>query len=411
MVARMLVASLSIGAVLGEVQHVPVPEFEINLDTRPEDRFNEVLTHFAEPLKAFTDFLHAGSTTLKLLADAVVAARGREDDELMRELTGIHRVTGIGKNELHTMQMLYELNTIMIPIVNFTGSTGSLEMDLIQKLAAELSPQLAVPEPLHVGCTGIIATSDDDGTVYHARNLDFSFAEYLQPMTYTGIFTKGGQEVFRAQTIAAYSALLTGMRKGPNGYTVEINTRFGDHIGANVDLVENIFTKKAPLSGWTKRKILENHDNYEDAVQAFSTLPYAAPEYNIVSGVKKGTILARNPDGVAYQLPLDESSKKYIIMTNFDYIWGDIKEVFDPTGGKGIFHPRRKPAEKLLDNADSMTPELMWDVINDFEVMAKDTIFQVMMNVETGMWNASLPYCTKCGVESSIWNTPQPALV
>jgi hypothetical protein len=285
-------------------------------------------------------------------------------------------------------------------------------MDLIQELLGELPSNLKVPEPFHVGCTGIIATSDEDGTVYHARNLDFSFAEYLQPMTYTGIFTKGGAEVFRAQTIAGYASILTGMRKGPNGFTIEINTRFPDHFGGNSEMIKNVFTNKITPSGFTKRKILEDHDNYEDAVEAFSTTPYCATEYNIISGVKKGTILGRGADGLAYQLPLSESGKKYIIMTNFDYIWGDIREIFDPTGGNGIFHPRRKPAEDLLDNADSITGELLFDVINDFAVMAKDTIFQVIMDVETGLWNASLPECAKCGTpENSIWQPTNAALV
>lgn len=347
---------------------------------------------------------------MKAIANAVVLKRGRETDELNREINGFHKHTGIPKNELHAMQLLYELNTLMVPIVNFTH--GSADMDLIQELLGEVSSNWEVPEPLHVGCTGIIATSDEDGTVYHARNLDFSFAEFLQPMTYTGIFTKSGSEIFRAQTIAGYSSILTGMRKGPNGYTIEINTRFTDHVGGNSEMIKNVFTNKITPSGFLKRKILETVDNYEDAVEAFSTTPYAATEYNIVSGVKKGTILARSPDGLAYQLPLSESGKKYIIMTNFDYIWGDIKEIFDPTGGKGIFHPRRKPAEALLDNADSMTPELLFNVINDFEVMAKDTIFQVIMDVETGLWNASLPNCTKCAMpQGSIWRPTEPALV
>jgi len=221
-----------------------------------------------------------------------------------------------------------------------------------------------------------------------------------------GIFTKGGEEIFRAQTIAGYAAILTGMRKGSNGYTIEINTRFPDHWGGNKEMIANVLSNKIAPSGFTKRKILDTVDNYEDAVVAFSTTPYASTEYNIVSGVKKGIIIARNPEGVAYTMPLDKSEKKYIIMTNFDYNWGDIRERFDPTGGDGIFHPRRKAAEAILDNADSMTPELLWTVINDFEVMAKDTIFQVIMDVETGLWNASLPACTKCG-----WNATQPAVV
>lgn len=407
MVRCLLVASLSIVAAFG-VDRVPVPEFEINLELEPEDRFTEVLTHFNTPLQKFASHLHADSSALKAIATAVAVKRGRENKEFNRELNGFHKVTGIAKNELHLIQFLYELNTLMVPIVNFTH--GSADMDFIGEILGEVSQAWTVPEPLHVGCTGIIATSDEDGTVYHARNLDFSFAEYLQPLVYTGIFNKGGSEIFRAQMIAGYSAIITGMRKGPNGYTLELNTRFTDHVGGNTEMLKNLFTNKHELSGWSKRKILENIDNYEDAVEALSTTPYASTEFNIVAGVKKGTILARNPEGLAYQLPLTESSKKYIIMTNFDYIWGDVKEIFDPTGGKGIFHPRRKPAEAILDNADSMTPEVLFNVINDFEVMAKDTIFQVIMNVETGLWNASLPFCTSCGVEGGIWPT-QPALV
>jgi hypothetical protein len=405
---RFLVASMSIGAVLS-ANRVPVPEFEINLDLEPEERFTEVVTHYKPLLEKFVDHLNGNHSILKKIADVVVLKRGSEIDELQREINGIHKVSGIPKNEIHALQLIYELNSLMVPVVNFTH--GSADMSLIQTMLGEMSSHWAVPEPFPVGCTGIIATSDEDGTVYHARNLDFSFSEYIQPLVYTGIFTKGGSEIFRAQTMGGYTAVLTGMRKGPNGYTMEINTRFTDHVGGNSEMIKNVFTNKITPSGFLKRKILETADNYEDAVEAFSTTPYGATEYNIVSGVKKGTVLARNPEGLAYQLPLSESGKKYIIMTNFDYIWHDVKEIFDPTGGKGIFHPRRPAAEALLDNADSMTPELLWSVINDFEVMAKDTIFQVIMDVETGLWNASLPECTKCGTpEDSIWHD-QPSVV
>jgi len=363
-----------------------------------------------EPLQNFAKFIHADGSVVKAIAEAFVLKRGREETELQREINGIAKHSGIPKNEIHVVQFLYELNTLMVPIVNFTH--GSADMDLIQELVGELPSNLNVPEPFHVGCTGIIATSDEDGTVYHARNLDFSFAPYLQPMIYTGIFTKGGSEIFRAQNIAGYAAVLTGMRKGPNGYTIEINTRFPDHWGGNKEMIQNVLTNKIAPSGFTKRKILEEQDNYEDAVEAFSTSPYIATEYNIISGVKKGTILGRSADGLAYQMPLSESGKKYIIMTNFDYNWGDIREIFDPTGGDGFGHPRRKPAEAMLDNADSITSDLLFNVLNDHAVMAKDTIFQVIMDVETGLWNASLPQCTKCSTpENSIWRPTNAALV
>jgi len=291
-----------------------------------------------------------------------------------------------------------------VPLVNISGFGPGMGLEDVAGLLESAKPSRKhhMLLPPHVGCTGIIATDDEDGTVYHGRNLDFSFAKYLQAMAYTGIFNRNGEEVFRAQTIAGYSSILTGMRKGPNGYTIEINTRFADHVGGYREALHHLFSDKRNISGWIKRKILENIDNFEDAVEAFSTTPYPASEYNIVSGVRKGVILARNPDGLAYKLSLNKSDKRYIIMTNFDYPWHDIKEIFDPTTVKGIFHPRRKAAQQILDDVSVLTPELIFDVLNDDGVMAKDTIFQVIMNVEKGFWNASLPACVDCGRDELV---------
>ena len=61
----------------------------------------------------------------------------------------------------------------------------------------------------------------DNNTVYHARNLDFSPVPYMTKLVATGIFTKGGKEVFRSQIVAGYAQLITGMRKGPNGFAIE----------------------------------------------------------------------------------------------------------------------------------------------------------------------------------------------
>jgi len=404
MVSRLLSLSLGVVTAVSTGPRLPVPEIEVNLDLAPDQRFNKVIEVFKEPLNNFANHLHANNFLVREIAHAVAKKRGTENDELDGEIRGIAKAAGIHRDEIHAMQLLYELNSLMVPITNFTGA---FDFDRVSRLMEDADDKAKSAResgsfPITFGCTGIIAHDDEDGTVYHARNLDFSFANFLQPMSYTGIFTKNGSEVLRAQTIAGYASILTGMRKGPNGFTIEINTRFTDHWGGNKEMFHNVFTEKRDPSGWTKRKIMENNDNYEDAVEAFSTAPYGATEYNIVAGVGKGTILARNPDGLAYQLPLSESNKKYVIMTNFDYIWHDIKEQFDPTGGDGIFHPRRPAAEKLLDAADVITPELLFSVINDHTVMAKDTMFQVIMNVETGLWNASHPACTKCGRDAQV---------
>ena len=77
--------------------------------------------------------------------------------------------------------------------------------------------------------------------------------------------------------------------------------------------------------------------------------------YAIVSGVKKGAILSRNPDGVAYTQTLGgpnfHQPPEYVIITNWDFFFHDIRELFDPTGGKAFPAPSRRVAAQTILNA------------------------------------------------------------
>jgi len=84
-------------------------------------------------------------------------------------------------------------------------------------------------------------------------------------------------------------------------------------------------------------------------------------------------------------------------MTNFDYIWHDIREHFDPTSTAGFGKSRRVGAQKILDKTDVITPQVLFDAINNPVTLAKATIFQAVMSVENGLWNVSLPACQECG--------------
>lgn len=362
-------------------QRRSVPEFEINLDAAPEQRFAEVTRHFQSSIQAFWH----GFWDNIIAKDAFIGLtkrRGLETEELQKEIEGIANITGLPLYGIHAFQLLYELQTLMVPIENIT---------------------IPWKGP---GCTGILAVNKEDGMVYHARNQDFAPATYMQNLIYTGIFTRGGREVFRGQMVALYAFPLTGLKKGPNGFSTETNTRYTDHVHGNAELWKNLLGERRPLNGWTIRKILEESADYEAAVQAASSKTLTATQYLVIGGVRKGTILARNPDNLAYQLTLGKRSylcrDDYIIMTNFDYVFHDVREWFDPTGGHGIGHPRRVAAQKLLNQSGHLTPDVLWSTINDKGVMAKDTIFQALINVETGSWNVSLPACTECGRNEPI---------
>jgi hypothetical protein len=88
-----------------------------------------------------------------------------------------------------------------------------------------------------------------------------------------------------------------------------------------------------------------------------------------VSGVQKGVILAKDPDTVAHTQTLGRPNwgqrDDYIIITNFDFYWDDIRENFDPTGGclplggapHGCYN-RRVTAQRMLNATaqGSITP-------------------------------------------------------
>lgn len=381
-----------------------VKEYVINLDLEPEVRYAELLPEFNSTVWGFWDKYFAHDKVLRDALYLITDIRGKETDEMQREIQGLSEASKLPLKFVQAVQMLYELQTLMVPIVNFTSlanhgidATNGTLVNEIPKAWKALS-HIPWRGP---GCTGIIATNKADGTVNHARNLDFTPVPFMTNLVYTGIFKKGGNEIFRSQMIAGYTQVITVYKPGKNGFAIERNTRYTNHVGGNEDMLKHLLGGR-PLNGWTLRKIAENAADYEAAVQSISTSPYVSTEYAIVSGVKKGTIISRNPDSVAHTQVLGrpegnfEEPADYIIMTNFDFFWHDVREYFDPTGTKpgGIFHPRRKMAQTILnatlDSGAPLTAEVLFNVINAPGVLA-DTIFQAVINVEKGIWNVSQP--------------------
>lgn len=121
----------------------------------------------------------------------------------------------------------------------------------------------------------------------------------MSKLVYNGVFIKNGKELFRSQMIAGYTMVITAIKMGGNGYAIERNTRYSDHFGGNKEMFNGLESGKQ-LNGWVLRKILETQNTFEDAVKSIKNSPYVCTEYNIISGVKKGLIIARNPKNVAH---------------------------------------------------------------------------------------------------------------
>jgi len=379
--------------------HAAVPQFTINLDLAPADRFTALIPHFNASVWAFYNQYFAHDPVLRGALYHLTAKRGPEQDaEQQQEIEGMAKASGLPLEFVQGVQMIYELQTLMVPVVNFTHRLD-LASEEDRSTPEEYRPLERLPWT-GPGCTGIIAKAKDASgkqSVWHARNLDFSPVKAFGPLVYQGSFTRGGKEVFTAQMIAGYTMPITAARwDTSDGYSIERNTRYTTHHGGNGEMFKNLEGGRQ-LNGWTLRKTLETTPDYATAVSKIGSTPFVSTEYSIMSGVNKGTILARDPDRVAHVQTLGDSpaEKDYIIMTNFDWYWHDARENFDPTGGGGFFiHPtRRQAAQKLLDAAvaqGGLTPELLFETINAKYVLA-DTVFQAVINVEQRVWNGSKP--------------------
>ena len=67
-----------------------------------------------------------------------------------------------------------------------------------------------------------------------------------------------------------------------------------------------------------------------------------------MSGVRKGTILARDPEAVSHQLTLGVDDARYITVTNYDFWDNDWREFFDNRRA-GVLKALAKPTVITMD--------------------------------------------------------------
>ena len=84
----------------------------------------------------------------------------------------------------------------------------------------------------------------------------------MAPLVYNGIFQKNNTELFRAEMIAGYTMPITAVLMGKDGYAVERNTRFSDHVGGNVEVIKYLFEDRRTLNGWQIRNVLLARDSF-----------------------------------------------------------------------------------------------------------------------------------------------------
>jgi len=126
-------------------------------------------------------------------------------------------------------------------------------------------------------CTSII-TQDSDGLIIHGRNLDYDFTSYLDNLSGDAEFYKNGTLLFKANIIAVYVGILTGMK--PNAFAITANQRnLKDSIWNNVWYF--LHYGALPMT-YLARKTLEEEPDYQSAYNRLSETTIIAPVYYIL---------------------------------------------------------------------------------------------------------------------------------
>ncbi len=162
-------------------------------------------------------------------------------------------------------------------------------------------------------CSTLLVRSSS-GTVYHGRNLDFQFMRLLAPLVAQVDYYDGAKLIYTVDTVVGSVFALTGIRYG--AFAVNVDTRTTDK---NLNVLWSILLEGGIPDVWLVKRVLQEQDNYHDAVKRLKNTLIAAPVYFMVSGVKanEACVIERAPNSVHgfYQL---SNTTWFLVQTNYD---------------------------------------------------------------------------------------------
>ena len=272
---------------------IPPPRFQVDLDAPATERWGHVVKNYADMYPIMEKEFY------KILPKKVVDFATEIVGELDKYLPAPYA------DEIRG-------------VANYTNST--VGFTLLGNLAYDFSAfHHSKKNSTNPGaCTSIIAMASN-GTLFHGRNLDYSFHNLLRNFTVVIDFRKNGNTVFTGTTFAGYIGILTGMR--PNGISISLNER---NTG---EWWENMFsaakTRLHGLVGLVIREVLEDTTmEYAQVVATLSSRELIAPCFLIVGGLKpfEGAVITRDRLKARDVWHLNETVEHwYILETNYDH--------------------------------------------------------------------------------------------
>ncbi|XP_039206252.1 N-acylethanolamine-hydrolyzing acid amidase [Crotalus tigris] len=217
-------------------------------------------------------------------------------------------------------------------------------------------------------CTSIVA-QDKQGNIYHGRNMDYDFGEYLRKITIDVDFIENGQVKFKGTTFFGYVGLWTG--QSPHKFSITGNERDVGYWWENA--ISAFLARYSPAS-WLIRTVLSEAENFEEAALMLSKTPIIADVYYIIGGTapRQGAIITRKRRGPVDIWPLEPlTGAWYRVETNYDH-WTNPPPYDD----------RRTPAIKALNRTgqEHLNLNSLFKVLSTEPVLNPLTIYTTLMS-------------------------------
>lgn len=332
----------------------PAKRYTIDLDLPPEQRWVQVAKDHEASLK---QLIQSVKSSLPSEAATLVATFGEDIAKYMPypyglEIVGMaDAVDGLSVSDVVLGNILYELtaygNDQLLGTAAHVIKGGDVRM-----------------------CTSIVAQTVN-GTIYHGRNLDYSFPDLLRDLTIIVDFQLSGETLYTGTTFAGMVGLLTGQK--PNVYTVSVDER--DEGSWWMNAIEALLAGTHGISTLHVRDALADKEmNFEDVVDFLSNKRFIAPCYIIVGGTKpgEGAVITRDRTAAQDVWRLDaDNGRWFLVETNYDHWLAPPKS-----------DDRRDPAIKAMNDITrgGLNATSLFNVMSTPPVLNSGTTYTVVMS-------------------------------
>lgn len=310
-----------------------IPNYSIDLDLDPIDRWTNIIPNFAQPMREFNDEIRAQIPEAYIDVAEIIASRleNHIPQPYHDELYSIAKAILMPLADIVLINLVYELRTY---------------------------------------CTSLLVRTSN-GTILHGRNLDFDLnTDLLRRLTFHGKFFRTSKPNFTYESIhfAGSIGLLTGLR--PDYFSLSINQRnTNDKDWWMNALMSFLHLHAMPLFILTRLIFDNSYTSYIDMKYTLENQYLIAPVYFILTdGRTSGMLITRNRLDSINPIELNST----LVQTNYDHWLNDPLE-----------DPRRTTAENILQifNSTQMTVNNIFDnVLSVIPVLNRITIYTAIMN-------------------------------